>query len=134
MSSESADPASRPWWESGVIYQIYPRSFQDSDGDGVGNVCDNCANNANADQADSDGDGVGDLCDSAPAVVNPDQPGANPNTTAVADQAQTENAPAATSCGAGACGSGTAAMTALTAPLILFGRSRASSKRGGRRC
>ena len=28
----------RPWWESGVIYQIYPRSFQDSNGDGVGDL------------------------------------------------------------------------------------------------
>lgn len=28
----------RPWWESAVIYQIYPRSFQDSDTDGIGDL------------------------------------------------------------------------------------------------
>jgi len=28
----------RPWWRSAVVYQIYPRSFADSNGDGIGDL------------------------------------------------------------------------------------------------
>jgi len=38
----------------------------DSDADGVGNACDGCPFEADADQEDADGDGLGDACDPCP--------------------------------------------------------------------
>jgi alpha-glucosidase len=35
----SANPAaSGPWWKHAVVYEIYPRSYQDSNGDGIGDL------------------------------------------------------------------------------------------------
>lgn len=36
--TRAADPSDADWWRQAVVYQIYPRSFADSNGDGVGDL------------------------------------------------------------------------------------------------
>jgi len=49
------------------------RGYEIGIGDEIGDVCDNCPDDLNADQNDTDGDGIGDVCDNCPDDLNPDQ-------------------------------------------------------------
>jgi hypothetical protein len=38
MASSGKGSNGSDWWRGAVIYQIYPRSFMDSNGDGIGDL------------------------------------------------------------------------------------------------
>ena len=37
-NTQRAHASKMTWWRKGIIYQIYPRSFMDANGDGIGDL------------------------------------------------------------------------------------------------
>ena len=57
-------------WIDADCDEIAPYICEGATADGAGDVCDNCVDRPNPEQADGDGDGRGDACDACPAIAD----------------------------------------------------------------
>ena len=57
----------------GFVTVLNAENIQDTDGDNVPDVIDNCPLNSNPNQEDGDADSIGDVCDNCPGTNNPAQ-------------------------------------------------------------
>jgi hypothetical protein len=80
----------------------------DADNDSVGDNCDNCLDQPNPDQTDADNDGLGNACDNCPNTFNPDQ--ADADNDAIGDACEPPPPPPP----AGPCGAGVGLTTLFT--------------------
>lgn len=65
--------ADRSCNDEDICPNTYDPDQLETDGDGLGDACDNCPTLANPGQQDADGDGVGDVCDNCRYLFNNDQ-------------------------------------------------------------
>ncbi|MFC1750014.1 immunoglobulin-like domain-containing protein [Pseudomonadota bacterium] len=63
-SSDGISYTTNPVFSDCTVAPSY--AMNDTDGDGRGDIVDNCPSNANANQLDTDSDGTGDVCDATP--------------------------------------------------------------------
>jgi OOP family OmpA-OmpF porin len=69
----NADDIASPEEMADFVTRVFLTKVPDRDGDGFGDICDNCPDVPNPDQADGDRDGIGDKCDNCPEIANLDQ-------------------------------------------------------------